>query len=45
MLRMMQKLGVDFEELRKKHLPDEYIRFHFTSKRKRMSTIIEKVED
>jgi magnesium-transporting ATPase (P-type) len=34
----MVKLGVNFEEVRKKHLPSDFVRFHFTSKRKRMST-------
>ena len=42
---MMDKLGVDFEALRKKHLPEDYMRFHFTSKRKRMATIIENVQN
>lgn len=38
---MVTKFGVDFEAERKKHLPEDYVRFHFTSKRKRMSTILE----
>ena len=38
---MHEKFGIDFEKVRKSHLPDDYIRFQFTSKRKRMSTIIE----
>ncbi len=37
---MLDKLGVNIESLRKKHLPKDYVRFHFNSKRKRMSTII-----
>lgn len=41
MLNMMVKLNVNFEEVRSKHLPTEFTRFHFTSKRKRMSTITE----
>lgn len=41
MLQMMEKLDVDFEKVRSDHLPLDFIRFHFTSKRKRMSTIIE----
>lgn len=41
MLKMMNKFGVDIDAKRKKHLPPEFVRFHFTSKRKRMSTIIE----
>jgi P-type Ca2+ transporter type 2B len=43
MLNMVAKFGVDFEKERKEHLPEDYVRFHFTSKRKRMSTIIENV--
>jgi len=42
MLIMMQRFGVVVEEMRAKHLPGEFVRFHFTSKRKRMSTIMEK---
>jgi Ca2+ transporting ATPase len=41
MLIMMNKFDVDFEMTRKEHLPLDFVRFHFTSKRKRMSTIIE----
>ena len=39
MLNFMLKLGVNFEEVRKNNLPSDFIRFHFTSKRKRMSTL------
>jgi len=44
MLKMMDKFGVDIKEERDLHLGtnDDFVRFHFTSKRKRMSTIIEK---
>lgn len=41
MLKMMVKLGENFDELRKKHVPEPYVRFQFTSKRKRMSTVIQ----
>lgn len=41
MLNMMIKLGIDIEDARKAHLPVEFTRFHFTSKRKRMSTLTE----
>ena len=41
MLNMIVKLNVKFDEVRAKHLPSEFTRFHFTSKRKRMSTITE----
>jgi Ca2+-transporting ATPase len=43
MLQMISKFGVDFEKIRKEHLAEDYVRFHFTSKRKRMSTIIESI--
>jgi magnesium-transporting ATPase (P-type) len=41
MLRMLNKFSVNIEQKRKKHLPEGFLRFHFTSKRKRMSTIME----
>lgn len=44
MIVMMDKLGVNLDEMRKDHLPSEFIRFHFTSKRKRMSTVIENMK-
>jgi len=40
MLIMMERFKSDVEELRRHHLPKDFIRFHFTSKRKRMSSII-----
>ena len=36
----MVKFGVDIEKIRKQKLPEDFVRFHFTSKRKRMSTIV-----
>ena len=41
MLNYMIKLGVNYTDVRSKHLPLEMCRFHFTSKRKRMSPITE----
>lgn len=41
MLNMIIKFGVDLEQNRAQHLPKDITRFHFTSKRKRMSTIIQ----
>jgi magnesium-transporting ATPase (P-type) len=38
---MLRKMNQSIEDLRKDHLKDNYIRFQFSSKRKRMSTIIE----
>lgn len=43
MLEMMVKFGVDFEQVRANHLPEDFVRFQFTSKRKRMSTILANV--
>jgi magnesium-transporting ATPase (P-type) len=40
MLKMLKKLEVDVEQVRKKHIFDPMIRFQFNSKRKRMSTVI-----
>ena len=45
LLVFMQKLGVDIEQVRKDHLPKNYIRFHFNSRRKKMSTIIKNCGD
>ena len=39
MLMLTDRLGVDVARLRLKHLPSELVRLHFTSKRKRMSTL------
>jgi len=43
MLKMINKFGVDVKEKRRQNLPDNFTRFLFTSKRKRMATILEKV--
>ena len=44
-LKFYNKTGFDYEELRSKHIPENYTRFQFTSKRKKMSTIIESIEN
>ena|SRR3569833_1066081 len=41
MLKMLDKFGIDLLAVRRTHLPEGFVRFHFTSKRKRMSTIME----
>lgn len=41
MMNMINKFGENIDGLRKQHLSESYTRFHFTSKRKRMSTIME----
>lgn len=38
---MTVKFGVDLEKKRAQHLPRDFVRFHFTSKRKRMSSLIQ----
>ena len=45
MMQMVQKFGQNYEELRKRYLKDPFVRFQFTSKRKKMSTIMQDVED
>ncbi len=45
MLELMGRLQIDYEDIRKKYLPENMIRFQFTSKRKRMSTILQDVTD
>lgn len=42
MMILMNRLGVTIEDVRKAHLPEDFTRFHFTSKRKRMSTLVER---
>lgn len=37
------KFDVDLNAHRDKYLPEDFVRFHFTSKRKRMSTILQNV--
>jgi len=44
MVELVQRMGVDIGEMRAKYLPGENkIRFPFSSKRKRMSTVLENV--
>lgn len=45
MLLFMDGLGVDIHERRRQHLIEGYTRFQFTSKRKKMATILEKIDD
>ena len=44
-IKMLDKFGYDVEEERKKYLPGDFTRFQFTSKRKKMSTVLENIED
>lgn len=45
MLLLMDGIGVKLEEEREKYLPQDFTRFQFTSKRKKMSTILEHIKD
>ena len=42
---MMDKFECNYPEMRNKHLKDPFIRFQFTSRRKRMSTILTDIDD
>jgi magnesium-transporting ATPase (P-type) len=44
-LKMIEKLGVDYKEMREKHCKDPLVRFQFTSNRKKMSTICTEIKD
>lgn len=45
MIMLMAGLGVDIEKEREKYLPKDFIRFQFTSKRKKMATVLEHIKD
>jgi len=46
MLKFIKRCGIDYEAIRSKHLfKDTLLRFPFDSSRKRMSTVLEKIED
>jgi Ca2+-transporting ATPase len=45
MLKMLAKFGVNVEEMRTKHLGEDFVRFMFNSKRKRMSTIANNISN
>lgn len=44
-MKMVVKFGCDYEDVRRKHLKDPFVRFEFTSRRKKTSTILEGIED
>jgi Ca2+ transporting ATPase len=44
-LQMLEKYNCDYEALRDKHCKDPLIRFQFTSRRKKMSTILTEIKD
>ena len=41
---MMKKFNVNIDKVRSQYLPNDFVRFHFNSSRKRMSTILEHIE-
>lgn len=45
MLKMLNKFGTDFEMVREQHKGHKLVRFPFTSKRKKMSTILDNITD
>lgn len=44
-LKMLNQFGVNFHEMRDEFLPEPYVRFQFTSRRKKMSTVLQNVTD
>lgn len=42
---MLKQFGTDYQGMREQFLPDPFIRFQFTSRRKKMSTILQNIED
>ena len=44
-LKMLNRFEVDYQALRHKHIKDPFVRFPFTSRRKKMSTILTDIED
>lgn len=44
MLKMLEKFECDYIAMREKHLKDSFVRFQFTSRRKKMGTILTEVE-
>ena len=44
-LKMLDKFNCNYIEKRAKHLKDPFIRFQFTSRRKKMSTICQSIDD
>jgi Ca2+ transporting ATPase len=44
-LKMLDKFSCDYQSMRSKHLVDPYVRFQFTSRRKKMSSILTHIGD
>lgn len=44
-LELLPRIGQDYKKLREEHLEENFTRFQFTSKRKRMSTVVSNVKN
>jgi Ca2+ transporting ATPase len=44
-LKMLKQFGTDFHQMRDEFLPEPFVRFQFTSKRKKMSSVLQNVSD
>lgn len=44
-LKMLKQFQVDYHKMRGEFLPEPFVRFQFTSKRKKMSTVLQNVKD
>mmetsp|Transcript_9465 Transcript_9465/g.9189 ORF Transcript_9465/g.9189 Transcript_9465/m.9189 type:complete len:973 (+) Transcript_9465:1130-4048(+) len=44
-LKMLDKFGCDYQDLRGQHCKDPLTRFQFTSRRKKMSTVLTEIDD
>lgn len=44
-LKMYERFGYNVEDMRDKHIPEPFIRFQFTSKRKKMGTVLTNITD
>jgi Ca2+-transporting ATPase len=42
---MLDKYGCNYQEMRSKFLKEPFVRFQFTSRRKKMSTILTEIDD
>eukprot|EP00343_Euplotes_focardii_P007905 CAMPEP_0205819478 /NCGR_PEP_ID=MMETSP0206-20130828/1867_1 /ASSEMBLY_ACC=CAM_ASM_000279 /TAXON_ID=36767 /ORGANISM="Euplotes focardii, Strain TN1" /LENGTH=1118 /DNA_ID=CAMNT_0053113125 /DNA_START=29 /DNA_END=3385 /DNA_ORIENTATION=+ len=45
MLKMLDKFECDYEEMRSKHLKEPFVRFPFTSRRKKMGSVLTEIDD
>jgi len=45
MIELIPRVNLDYKELREKYLGTTFVRFQFTSKRKKMSTVLSNIDD